>query len=304
MIYPTYCRTNAVFLKPALMGASLLFLCVLPVRAQEATPPESKTITLTPASLPGAETFVYRAGAPEPMRLHVFKPKDWKADDKRVAYIHFFGGGWSKGTPEKSAGWAKMAAGWGLVGIAPDYRTNERFNTSPLEAVADARAALRWVQDHAAELGIDPARVVVAGNSAGGHLALWTALEAKPPKSNPEEAPRFRPVALVLQSAVSDTSVLKGYTPRRFGDYAEALSPIHQLEKTMPAILMFHGDADETVPFRQAVDLDKALQAGGNRSELVVVPGGSHGFTKELPEWKNKTRDAILEFLKKQNLLP
>ena len=79
------------------------------------------------------------------MRLHVFKPKNWKAEDHRPALVFFFGGGWTTGTPERSATYAKWASSAGMVGIAPDYRTRERFSTSPLESVADGRAALRWV---------------------------------------------------------------------------------------------------------------------------------------------------------------
>lgn len=161
----------------------------------------------TPVTLDGAETFVYRDGKPDPMRLHVFKPGGWKPGIKLPALIWFFGGGWVRGTPDKSAGWARLAAQWGMVGIAPDYRTQLRFGTSPLESVADARASLRWVEDHALELGIDPAKIVVGGNSAGGHLALWTAIGKTPPGSRAEEAPGVKPAALILLSAPSDTSL-------------------------------------------------------------------------------------------------
>lgn len=258
----------------------------------------------TPESFSGAETFVYRAAPPVPLRLHVFKPKAWRAGERRAAFVYFFGGGWSRGTPEKSAGWARYAAALGFVGIAPDYRTHERFQTTPLEAVADARAALRWIETHAAELGIDPARIVVGGSSAGGHLALWTALATTPPGSDPAEAPRGKPAALVLFSAVSDTSTLTGYTPTRFGKHATALSPVHQLDAAMPPVLAFHGDADRTVPHAQAVALRDKLVAAGNSCELITVPGGSHSFSSDLPAWKEKSRALLKEFLLRQRLLP
>jgi acetyl esterase len=275
--------------------------------AQNAEPePKKKEVVVetTPATLPGAETFVYRNGQPDPMRLHVVKPKDWKATDKRPALIWFFGGGWTKGSPERSIGWARTAAKLGLVGIAPDYRTKNRFNTSPLESVADGRAALRWVEDHAAELGIDPHRIVVCGGSAGGHVALWTAIEGTPPGSDPNEAPKIKPAALVLQCPVSDTSMLRGYTPKRFGEHAEALSPVSKLDAKMPPTLLFHGDADQTVPYAQSVELHKKLLESGNSIEFVTVPGGSHGFVSETPGWKDKTKALIIEFLQKQGLAP
>ncbi|MCX6953552.1 MAG: alpha/beta hydrolase [Verrucomicrobia bacterium] len=262
-------------------------------------PPET-----TPLTLPGAETHVFRELKPDALRLHVFKPKDWKAGDRRPALVWFFGGGWTRGTPANATGFAKWAADLGCVGVAPDYRVKDRFGTSPLESVADARAAVRWVQDHAAELGVDPQRVVVGGNSAGGHVALWTAIAHKPPGSAEGEAPKFRPAALLLTSAVSDTSKPKGYTPGRFGDNAEALSPLHQLDAKMPPMLVFHGDADTTVPQAQSLALRDKLLATGNTVEFISVPGGSHNFGGDLPEWKEKTRTLMAEFLMKEKLLP
>ncbi|HTO02822.1 MAG TPA: alpha/beta hydrolase [Opitutus sp.] len=258
----------------------------------------------TPTELPQAETFVYRDQLAEPLRLFVVKPKDWKAGDRRPALMFFFGGGWTTGTPLNSIGWARFAASQGMIGIAPDYRTKGRHDTSPLTSVADSRAALAWVQDHAAELGVDPARIVVGGNSAGGHVALWTAIEQAPPGSNADESPRLKPAALILFSTVSDTSELTGYTPQRFGEHTTALSPIHQLDARMPPVLAFHGDADKLVPLAQAIALRDKLVASGNACELIIVPGGGHNFGTDQPEWREKSRALILRFLAKLQLVP
>ncbi len=277
----------------------IAFLFFIPVLVFAQPAPET-----TPTELPGAETFFYRPDGTPPMRLFVVKPAGWKAGDRRPALMFFFGGGWTTGTPKNSIFWAKFAADLGMVGIAPDYRTKGRNDVSPLGSVADSRAALHWVQEHAAELGLDPARIAVGGNSAGGHVALWTALAATPPGSDPAEAPRRKPAALILFSTVSDTSVAKGYTPKRFGADAVALSPLHQLEPKMPPVLAFHGDADKTVPLGQATALRDALQAGGNLCELHIVPGGGHNFGNDVPEWREKSRELMIEFLKKQGLVP
>jgi acetyl esterase len=258
----------------------------------------------TPVTLPGAEAFVYRNADGLVMRLFVVKPKNWKATDRRPGLMFFFGGGWTTGTPANSVGWAKIAAQLGMIGIAPDYRTNGRNNTSPLASVADGRAALHWVQAHAAELGLDAEKIVVGGNSAGGHVALWTGITHTPPGSNPAEAPLYKPAALFLTSAVSDTSSETGYTPKRFGADARALSPVHQLDAKMPPVLAFHGDADKTVPLAESLALRDKLTASGNLCELIIVPGGSHNFGGELPEWREKTRTLLADFLRRQKLLP
>jgi acetyl esterase/lipase len=171
--------------------------------------------------------------------------------------------------------------------------------------VADSRAALRWVQDHAAELGIDAARIVVGGHSAGGHVALWTAIDKTPPGSNPAEAPTAKPAALFLLAPVSDTSPQTGYTPFRFGANALALSPVHQLDGKMPPTLLMHADTDEVVPYRESVALNAALLKNGAVCDFITVPHGKHSFPWQTPGWDEKViMDKLVTFLKKNGILP
>lgn len=288
-------------------SVSFLSACLLltgPILAAEKLTSAAVAPVATPLTLPDAETLVYREAGAATMRLFVVKPVGWKATDRRPGLMFFFGGGWTTGTPANSVGWAKIAAQLGFVGIAPDYRTKGRHDTSPLASVADARAALHWVQAHATELGLDPKKIVVGGNSAGGHVALWTAITHNPPGSSAKEDPLYKPAALFLTSAVSDTSTETGYTPKRFGADALALSPVHQLDATMPPVLALHGDADKTVPLAQSLALRDRLVATGNTCELTIVPGGSHNFGGELPGWWDKTRALLTDFLRRQKLLP
>jgi acetyl esterase/lipase len=284
-------------------SANRLALCLLLAGSLFAAE-KSAVPVVTPLTLPDAETFIYREDGAATMRLFVVKPTGWKASDRRPGLMFFFGGGWTTGTAANSVGWAKHAAQLGFVGIAPDYRTKGRHDTSPLASVADARAALHWVQAHAAELGLDPKKIVVGGNSAGGHVALWTAITPNPPGSAAAEAPLHKPAALFITSAVSDTSTETGYTPKRFGADTLALSPVHQLDATMPPVLAFHGDADKTVPLAQSLALRDKLIANGNTCELHIVPGGGHNYGGEVPEWREKTRTLLSDFLRRQKLLP
>jgi acetyl esterase len=264
------------------------------------TQPAATTVPTTPTELPGATTFIYRDLKPDPMRLFVVNPANWKASDRRPAYVFFFGGGFIKGTPDRSIGTAKSLTKLGFVGIAPDYRTRERFGTTAVECIADARASLRWVQDHASELGIDPKRVVVGGSSAGGSLALWTAIGHTPPGSVDAESPKFKPAALILFSAPTDT--LNSKRAPLFGKHAAELSPLQNLDAKMPPVLAFHGDADQTVPHSDGVKLRDALRATGSEIDLVTVPGGDHGFRTQLPEWKEKSDRLIVEFIRAHKL--
>ena len=267
-------------------------------------PAKSAPVEETPLALSGAETFIYQ-NDPATLRLHVFKPQGWQPSDRRAAFVVFFGGNWTHGTPLQVAGWTRWAAAeLGLVGVAPDYRTKRRFGTSPVAAVSDARRAVRWLQEHADELGIDPRRIVVAGDSVGGHLALWTALSATPPGDSSDRSPVYKPAALVLTSPVSDTSKKTGYTPERFGADADAMSPRHRLDPQMPPLMIFHGDADRIVPHAQSVRLRAAWRERGSICELITVPRGTHNFGSELAEWQGRIRTAIASFLRQQQLLP
>jgi acetyl esterase/lipase len=263
-------------------------------------------VTETPAALAGTQMFVVRDRKPVPLRTFVYYPPGWTASDRRTAFVYDFGGAWTTGDPAKSVSWAKWAASKGMVGIAPDYRTNQRFATSPLAAVDDGRATLRWVQEHAAELGIDISRIVVGGNSAGGHVTLWSAIMQTPVGSDPASAPLQPPAAVVLVSAVSDSSLASGYTPWRFGVHADALNPQAHLDSPMPPTIAFHGDADPTVSVTQSSRLCELIVAGGGICQFVSVPGGDHGYRTQpnLPgDWKQRTYDMIEQFLREQGLL-
>jgi acetyl esterase len=269
---------------------------------EEDSPAPSKSAKVeTPLTLPGAETFIYHDVKPEPMRLYVFKPKDWKAGDRRPGLIHFFGGGFVRGVPTQSAGWAKQAAALGLIGVAADYRVLTRHGTDGTACIADARAAVHWLQLHAAELGLDPKRLVVSGSSAGGHLAIWTAINACPPGSDPRETPLEKPAALILMWPAADFTYFSP-TQDRFGGHAVECSATQHLDAKMPPALLLHGDQDPTVPYQSSVALHRTLTDSGNRCEFITMPGCGHGTT--LPEWKEKLPHLVEAFLREQQLVP
>ncbi len=255
----------------------------------------------TPLTLPGAESFIYRQGQPEPMRLHIFKPKGWKATDRRPVLIHFFGGGFVRGGPTQSAGWAKQAAKLGMIGVAADYRVLTRHGTDGTACLADARAAVHWLQVNATELGLDPRRIVVSGSSAGGALALWTAITASPPGSDPAEAPRHKPAALILMWPAADFTLFSTQKDR-FGGHGMACSATQHLDAQMPPSLLLHGDKDPTVPYESSVILHRTLTGTGNSCEFITMPGCGHGTT--LPEWKARLPGLIQKFLTEQKILP
>ena len=270
------------------------------------------TNEVTPLTLPGAESSVFKKVGDVELRLHVVKPKDWKPSDKRTCLVTFFGGGWTSGTPARSITYAKWAAKNGLVGVAPDYRTRNRFNTQPEDCVADGRAAVRWVQDHAAELGVDSAKIVVQGSSAGGHVAAWTAIpDPVTPDTASDPVPNPAPMGLILLWPVTDTGT-NGYGgPKRFGnDEARAnnLSVTGRMPAKMPPTLVFHGTADKTVKVENSKAFTDKMKANGNLCELFEFLDAPHSpnSIKEGEKGKivkTKIEEESLKFLEKLGLV-
>jgi acetyl esterase len=270
-------------MKPTIiLGVALLCLlspCGL-LHAQAPAAAAEKKAEVTPLSLPGSEPFVFRKIGDVELRLHVVKPKGWTKEDKRPCLVAYFGGGWTSGTPESSIRWAKWAASHGLVGIAPDYRTRTRFQAVPEDCISDGRASVRWIEDHAPELGIDPNKIIAAGGSAGGHVAAWTAISAPGPGKE-DAAPAILPAALVLFNPVTDTKEGGYGGPKRFGNKPEralAASVPDQMQAKMPPTIVFHATADSTVPYANSVAFRDKLLATGNRCELVTFEGLGHSY--------------------------
>lgn len=126
----------------------------------------------------GAEADVATRDVPvdDDIRLRVHRPHD--ATGPLPVVVNFHGGGWCLGAPEQS-GWlaSHVAARSGAMVVSPSYRLAPEHPYPA--AIQDTWRALTWVAEHAADLGADPDRLAVMGDSAGGNLAAVAALTAR-----------------------------------------------------------------------------------------------------------------------------
>lgn len=256
---------------------------------------------------------VYVTASHYEAKLDVYVRRSASVPQPTVIFIH--GGGWTGGTKEARAFAIQPYLAMGLDVVNVEYRL-ARVALAPA-AVEDCRCALRWVIAHAKEYGIDPQKLVVAGDSAGGHLALTTAfLPASAGLDRQCPGGDDLKVAAVLNwYGISDVAELLDGPDRRSyavawlgsltnrDEVARRVSPLTYVRPGLPPVLTIHGDADPTVPYSQALRLQKALTEAGVANELLTMPGGKHGLDCCNLEQRTKAYQTIQAFLRKHGVL-
>lgn len=285
----------------ALMIVPLVCLICLSATMSLQAAPEKRAVKKNEwKPLKGADHRLYKKTPQANLHLNIFKPKDWKPGDSRPAIVFFFGGGWVGGNPSQFEPYCQHLASKGMVAIAAEYRIKSKHKTTPFECVADGKSAIRWVRQHATELGIDPNRIAAGGGSAGGHVAASTGTVTGFEEPAEDKQISSAPNALALFNPVIDTTETgwKG-GPRQLGKRCKEISPMHFVRKDLPPTIIFHGTADKTVLFENVELFTKKMNELGNRCELVSYPDQGHGFfnlskSKESHDSTIKNLDAFL----------
>lgn len=261
--------------------AATVALQAQPVAAP-AKPAEPNYANQLAAQLQPVRTVIYKRAGGQELRLDVFLPAGFKPGDHRPGLVAFHGGGWAAGDPRSMYPFATWAAARGQVGLSVQYRRYKPNTANTVfESVKDARSALRYVRSHAAELGLDPQHLVTIGSSAGGHLAVATALFDGVDEPGEDPGVSCRPEGVIMFSPVIDTSAA-GYGQAKIGDRWRELSPLHQVRAGLPPMLLFHGTSDETTPFAGAQAFHEAMLQAGNRCDFVVGPRGRHVYAMKV----------------------
>ncbi|MAS97018.1 MAG: peptidase S9 [Verrucomicrobiales bacterium] len=198
---------------------------------------------------------------------------------------------------------ADFAKRFGMVAVCPQYRLYKPDKSvTVFDCVKDARSSVRYTRAHAAELGIDPDKIVVSGASAGGHLAVSTALFDDVYEETDDMAVPCLPNALILYFPVIDTSP-EGYGQKKIGEEWKELSPAHNVRKGVPPTLTFHGTGDNTCPFEGAKLFHEEMLKAGNTSQLEVTEGGGHGYLIFDKDIYLDSLDKAENFLKANGIL-
>lgn len=239
-------------------------------------------------------------------KLDVYYPPRAKAPVPVVMAIH--GGGWIEGTKEESIFNILPYLQMGFAVVNVEYRL-AKVSSAPA-AVEDCLCALHWVGRNAQKYHFDLSKVIVTGESAGGHLALTTAMIPSSAgfenecaadddvdstrHKGPWSDQRPKVAAVINWYGITDVAdMLQGPHIRSYAitwlgsvpnreDLSRRISPLTYIRAGLPPVLTIHGDADRVVPYSHAVRLHDALNKAGVRNRLLMIPGGDHGdFTAE-----------------------
>jgi len=235
-------------------------------------------------------TVAYKSIDTTVLTMDIYYPEEFRSDQTYPAIVFYFGGGWVGGSKEHFQPQAEFFARRGMICFTPEYRIARKHGTPPQIAIEDARSAMRWVKQRADSLRIDTQKIVAAGGSAGGHLALCTALISD--FDSPEDSLSIdpKPSALLLFNPVVNTT-REGYGASKLGSDTLKASPYHNIVPDMPPAIIFHGTADEVVPYSNVKALEERMEGMGNYCKLVPFEGREHGFF-------NKGRGSGLDYLK------
>jgi acetyl esterase len=240
------------------------------------------------------QKIVYAHNGTEELTLHAFRAKNLPGDTPAPALLLFHGGSWLYGGPEDMYPQCQYFSEQGFSCFSAQYRLGANSRPEVRGAVADARAALDYLIDHATELHIDPQGIAVGGGSAGGHLAAALG-SGLPLTSDGARTSRRRPAAQLLYNPMLDLA--PGNPDHHLvKDYWEDVSPYHHIDDQVPPTLILVGSRDPEVPVPTAQAFCTKVRSAGGLCEIELYEGESHGFYHK-PKYREQTNLRIGEFL-------
>ena len=228
-----------------------------------------------------------------------------------AAILFMMSGGWysSWAPPETRARQFKdmLDAGFTLIpvyhGSAPRYHVPDAYS--------DVSRAVRHVKLNAVSYGVDVNRIGVTGGSAGGHLSLMLGLDSDTGKNDERDevmqvdnsvaavVAYFPPVAFREEESlpvgivnnVAEEELLSRFPALDYDpELVPTVSPILFVDANDPPTLLIHGDEDPLVDVTHSYAIKEKFEKEGVESELIVIPGGKHGFGGEDAARANEAR--------------
>jgi acetyl esterase/lipase len=227
-------------------------------------------------------------GGDTDLHCDIYRPP--AGTEKRMALVHFHGGGFARGSKNTLASQVTPITARGYVSIAAQYRLSGVAKWP--SQIDDAKTHIRWVRANASSLGIDPRRIAIVGHSAGGHIALFTAGQ---PDAELAACIAFYPATDVKN--VAQALMPPGSDEAAIND----ASSITHIKEGYPPTVIFHGLSDVTIPPENSQRLLQVLRSAKVSSELHTFAGVPHEFDQH-PEFAEACA-ALTDFFLDRNVL-
>ena len=222
------------------------------------------------------------------LELHIYPSTNEEQTNPGLIWLH--GGGWQIG----SWSWCGPCIWFkerGHVVVQVEYRVEGRHGSTIPDSYQDTVDAIKWIRENAAEFGIDPDRIAVAGFSAGGHLAL--------------SAATFEPHSITFPNLALSISGCTDLTNDPYSveiaggeEAAAALSPLLSPSSIAPPMFLANGGFDRLCSFEEAQAFVEAMREIGRDVDFHEEPEGTHFFLRDA-ERAARTKEALFAFLEK-----
>jgi acetyl esterase/lipase len=266
--------TRRGFVKTSGALAALPALTALSLRAQGPPAPDTGNLRVE-------KDIVFGKGGTKDLTLDVYRPPAG-VTSKRLAIVHLFGGGFFVGN--KNAGYiindAKALGARGYTSVSANYRLQSE-GLWPAQ-IHDTKAAIRWTRANAEKIGVDANRIVIAGYSAGGMLALMAAgtngnKEFEGTGGNAGVSSDVN--ACIGVYPLASAQIAGGlFGGKATPEQITAASPTTYISKSFAPTIFIHGTSDTTVLPQSSIDFHTKLHALGVPSALTLIQGADHAF--------------------------
>ena len=251
--------------------------------------------------------FASPGGKPLFLDLHV---PDGAGPFPAAILIH--GGGFDQGSRSTNVKpLFDILANAGFAWFSIDYRMAPEFRFP--EASADVAASIQWLKAHAAEYHVNPAKIALIGESAGGFLVNYAGTHETPETRIQAVVDMYGPVdygklaqerrdhperfnMASINRHASNGGGIRFFGAEQLDDAGlaklHAVSPIFAVHKGMPPFLAIHGTKDDQVSYEQSTAMCDAMHKVGASCELVTIEGGGHGMSgwraEDMQHWKTE----------------
>jgi acetyl esterase/lipase/acylphosphatase len=251
--------------------------------------------------LPNWQNLTY-AKSGDQEKLDIFLPNQGKGPFPVIMYIH--GGAWMSGSKTAGSAAAGLKKGYAIVAVVYTLSQEEKFP----KQIFEIKAAIRWVRANAKEYKLNPDKIAIWGDSAGGHLAALAGVSGDVndlddlTMGNPRQSSRVQAVVdwygptdfltidrqrkeagitnpLVSDPNTSPETQLLGSPAAKVPELAKKVSPANFISPDDPPIFIQHGKVDTIVPYQQSVDFEAKLVKflGREKVTLELIEGAGHG---------------------------